>query len=148
MKVGFQYGLHGYTGKLDGLVYYHDKLAGRTYARRWVYPRHTQENERIGSVTENLLAIAPSEAYKDNLRLYLTRYNALKSAECRPLRSWVNLYLKLMYAMGKALPEIDLRSLSREQIYRDNLACISVKTAVEAGLLPKVIGYDRLVQEI
>lgn len=148
MKVGFQYGIGGYTGKLDGLVYYYDKLGGRVYARKWVYPRLTQENERVGSISEQVFALKPSEAYKANLRRYAARYNALKATEHQPVRSWVNVYLKLMYNMAKLMPEVDLRTLSREQIYQQELPCRSVKQAVEAGLLPVVDGYERMVAEI
>ena len=148
MKVGFQYGLAGYTGKLDGLVYYYDKVGGRVYARKWVYPRLTQENVRIGSISDNLFAIQPSEAYKDNLRMYVPRYNTLKVAEHRPVRSWVNIFLKMMYNMAKQMPEVDLRTISREQIYQNNMPCISVKQAVEAGLLPEVKGYERMTAEM
>jgi hypothetical protein len=148
MKVGFQYGIGGYSGKLDGLVYYYDKVGGRVYARKWVYPRLTQENERIGIISDNLFALKPSDAYKDNLRLNVTRYNALKSAEHKPVRSWVNIYLKMMYNMAKLMPEVDLRTISRETIYQNDLPCKSVKQAVEAGLLPVVKGYERMNAEI
>ncbi|MDD2230259.1 MAG: hypothetical protein PHY48_12710 [Candidatus Cloacimonetes bacterium] len=147
MKVVFNYGLAGYSGKLMDLVYYMDKTEGRVCARRYRYPRLTQENERVGRTSEQLFAILPSNAYKDNLRLYLMRYNCLKNTP-KPLRSWVNLYIHLMHNMAKAMPEVDLTTITREQIYAQDLPCISIKRAVEAGLLPEVSGYERMEGEI
>lgn len=148
MKVRFQYGLAGYTGKVDGLVYCYCKDLGRVYARRNTYPRLTQENERIGSITSALFALNPGSAYKDDLYLYRIRYNALRENSDCPVRSWSAMYLKMMYLMAKADSSINLRTLSREEIYARNLPCISVKKAVEAGLLPAVYGYESYVHEM
>jgi hypothetical protein len=60
MKVTFQYGLAGYTGKVDGLVYCYSKELGRVYARRNTYPKLTAENERVGSITSAIFSIKPS----------------------------------------------------------------------------------------
>jgi hypothetical protein len=49
-----------------------------------------------------------------------------------------------MANMAKLYPEIDLKTITREQIYQENLPCISVKKAVEAGVLPQVNGYERM----
>jgi hypothetical protein len=38
----------------------------------------------------------------------------------------------------------DLKTLTRQQIYDDNLPCKSVKSAVEAGFLPEVLNYQLL----
>jgi hypothetical protein len=148
MKVSFQYGLAGYTGKAQGLVYYFDRRAGRVYARRNTYPTLTQENERVGSITKNLLALQPTAEYKENLSLYLMKYNSLAQNYAKPLRSWVNLFLKLMYNLAKADPSIDLRTITREYIFEHDLPCISVKKAVEAGLLPEVYGYEGYIHGI
>jgi hypothetical protein len=53
-----------------------------------------------------------------------------------------------MYALAKAMPEIDLGTLTREEIYQQDLPCISIKRAVEAGLLEKVDNYQRLDKPI
>ncbi len=39
MKVKFQYGLAGYTGKADGLIYCYNRKSGKVYTRRKVQPR-------------------------------------------------------------------------------------------------------------
>ncbi|HQP62758.1 MAG TPA: hypothetical protein PK713_01745, partial [Candidatus Cloacimonas sp.] len=91
-----------------------------------------------------IFALQPSEVYKNDLRLYLLRHNGLKANRYKQLRSWVNLYHLLMANMAKLYPEIDLKTITREQIYQENLPCISVKKAVEAGVLPQVNGYERM----
>lgn len=144
MKVNFQYGLAGYTGKADGLVFCFDRKSGIVYARKRVYPRLTEENARIGNISHNIFSLKPSEEYKDDLRLYLLGYNGLRANSPKPLRSWVNLYHRLMANMAKKNPEIDLKTLTRQQIFADNLPCQSIKSAVEAGILPPVNGYERM----
>lgn len=143
MKVSFQYGLAGYTGKAQNLVYYYDKTAGRVFSRRYVYPTLTEENRRVGKITTNIYSLSPSEGYKENLRVYALFYNVLRSTE-KPLRSWSNAYLRLMFRLAEAYPEIDLKTLTRDEIYANDLPCISVKRAVQAGLIPKVQGWERL----
>ncbi|PKN78978.1 MAG: hypothetical protein CVU48_06625 [Candidatus Cloacimonetes bacterium HGW-Cloacimonetes-1] len=148
MKVTFQYGLAGYTGKADGLVFCYSRTLGRVYARRNTYPRLTPENERVKSITSSLFAIQPSKAYCDDLRFYISRYNSLRENHAHPVRSWPELYLKLMYKMAKTIPNIDLFTMTREYIYEHELPCISIKSAVEAGLLPAVYDYTRFNSEI
>jgi hypothetical protein len=53
-----------------------------------------------------------------------------------------------MYNMAKADPGIDLKTLTREYIYMHDLPCISVKKAVEAGILPEVYMYEAYSNEI
>ncbi len=148
MKVSFQYGLAGYTGKVDGLVFCFNKELGRVYARKNTYPRLTSENERIGSITSALFALKPSEAFINDLLPYRIRYNALRENHGQPTRSWSALYLKMMYNMAKMDDSIDLRTITREEIYSRDLPCISIKKAVDAGLLPKVYGYEAYTHQL
>lgn len=148
MKVTFQYGLAGYTGKADGLVYCYSKQLGRVYARRNTYPKLSPENERVGTITAALFAIKPGKAFVNDLYNYRIRYNTLRENHQHPMRSWSALYLKMMYNMAKDEPTINLRTITRGEIYSSELPCISIKKAVEAGLLPVVIGYEAFTQEL
>ena len=148
MKVTFQYGLAGYTGKADGLVQCYSRALGRVYARRNTPPRLTPENDRVKNITSTLFAIQPSKAYCDDLRFYISRYNSLRENHDHPVRSWPELYLKLMYKMAKTIPNIDLSTITRAYIYEQELPCISIKSAVEAGLVPAVYDYARFDSEI
>ncbi|MCK9308910.1 MAG: hypothetical protein M0P99_01390 [Candidatus Cloacimonetes bacterium] len=108
--------------------------------RKYRYPTLTENNHKLGNITTNLHRITPSEGYKNDMRTYLRRYNTLRGNEGRYVRSWVNMYLKLMRDLARRDKSIDLLTLTREEIYTHNLPCISIKKAVEAGLLP--VGYD------
>lgn len=142
MKVKFTRGYPGISGKSDGIVYCYSRSTGLFYARRYARPEITESNKRVGGIAKNLFRIDPSPGYRNDLSLYLSRYNALKENRARPVRSWTNMYLKLMYAMAKSDPTLDLRSLSREEIYARDLPCISLKRAIEAGILPAVHDYE------
>ena len=96
----------------------------------------------------NLKLIQPSEGYKQNLRDYLLAYNSMKENQNKLMLTWNNLFLKLMFAMEKANPAVDLTALTREQIYVDDLPCKTVKNAIEAGFLPAVDCFQRFTREI
>ena len=147
MKVKFQYGLAGYTGKADGLVFCYNRRLGRVYARKNVPPKLVENHHQRGSIT-NLHSLQPSIGFKNDLRLYLLRYNGLPENADKTMYSWVNIYLKMMYQMAKLYPETDLEHLTRDYIYTNNLPCSSVKRAVEAGLLPKVRDWEQLDQTL
>ena len=148
MKATLGWGLSSYTGKMQGVVFCHYKHEGLIFVRKFTYPKITEHNHKIGSTTANLHSIQPSEGYKNDMRSYLDRYNKLRENENRYVRSWVNLYLKLMRDMAKQDNTIDLQTLTREEIYTRDLPCLSVKRSVEAGLLPVVYDYEALDRQI
>jgi len=134
-----------FTGKLDGLIYYRRRSNGKLYVRRQFSLKDHPAHLGFSSAQKAIYAINPSEGYKQNLKDYLNYYNKLPQSEFKCYQAWTNVYAKLMFAMQKAMPDtVDLRTITRTQIEQQNLPCISVKTAVEAGLLPMVKGYNRL----
>ncbi len=142
MKVTFQNGITGFSGKSGDIIFCYNRLFQTVYARRNTYPARSGENDRIGRITGNLYKISISEDYKEDMRLYLMRYNSLRENHRKPLPNWSSLYLKLMYKMAKAMPELDLGTITMEQIHSLDLPCISIRRAVEAGLLPKVLDWQ------
>jgi hypothetical protein len=143
MKVHFKRAMDGYSGKSDDAVYYYHPRLNLCLVRDYVIPKESTATVRFKAVMANLKQIQPSEGYKRNLKDYLLQYNQLKDYQHKPMLTWNNLYVKLMFAMEKALPGVDLTTLTRQQIEQDVLPCRSVKAAVEAGLLPVVEGYAR-----
>jgi hypothetical protein len=87
--------------------------------------------------------IRPSAAYKQDFKDYLLAYNDLKEYRHKPVLSWYNLYIRMLFAMQDSIPGVSLLTLSREQIAGDALPCRTVAAAVEAGLLPPVPEYAR-----
>ena len=124
--------------KGTGLIYSSHRDGEVIIARRYVYPKLSEQNTKTGTITANLFSLNPSEGYKQDLREYIRLYNATPQGEEKPLHAWNNLYLRLMHAMAKDDPTIDLRTLTREEIYARDLPCVSVKRAMEAGLLIEV----------
>jgi hypothetical protein len=136
------------TKKKTGMVYCSHRDGDVLIARRYVYPKLSEQNIKTGSITANLMRLNPSEGYKQDLRDYIRHYNATPAGEEKPLRAWNNLYLKIMHALAKRDPGLDLRTLTREEIHGKDLSCISVKRAVEAGLLAQVDHWQDYVAEL
>jgi hypothetical protein len=136
-----------FTGQLDGLIYYRLKPGGRIYVRRqFTFQDHPAHN-KFRQAQKALSDIQPSAGFKQNLKDYLLQYNQLPQNKDSRVSAWNNLYLKLMFTMQKLLPgQVDLATITRQQIEEQNLPCRSVKDAVEAGLLPMVKGYERFDQ--
>jgi len=135
-------------GKKERIVYCSYRDGEVIVARRYVYPKLSGQNSSFASRNTNLFRLNPSEGYRNDCREYIHTYNATPNGQESPIRSWNNLYIKLMSALARNDPELDLRTLTREEIYAHQLPCISIKSAVEAGLLPKVKHWEQLVNEL
>jgi hypothetical protein len=148
MKVRYKKAMCGYSGTVDEAVYYYHSGMDENLMRKYVRPKISMSNQRLRDTMANLKQIAPSAGYRRNLKDYLLAYKSRKEHRGEHLLTWNNLFLRLMFAMEKAYPEVFLTTLTREQIFAENLPCLTVRQAVEAGLLPQVEGYQRLTQEI
>ena len=148
MKVYFSAGTGILSGRLKEIVYCHSRKYGYTFVRRRVYPALSNSNANIGDKAHNIWRLKPSEAYRNDCRSYVEKHDAMRKYSRIPLRAWSCLFTKLMYALENANPEVDLRTINRDYIYAHDLPCISIKKAVEAGLLPIVKGYETLDNSI
>jgi len=148
MKASFKNLLSGLSGVLDDkILYYHSVLEVCLLRSKPEFVPNSR-TDRLKQIMQNLQGISPSAEYKQNFKDYLIQYNNLKANKHKRLISWSNLYLKMFYAMQKALPEVDLLTITREQIEMQNLPCKTVKNAIDAGLLPKVNDYQRYNRNI
>jgi len=144
MQVQFKNLLHAYSGKCDGIVYYFNRRMNKVIARRLPQSKLHRQNVELSVISANLKKLDVSEGYRGDLRIY-TEMSRLQSSGANACYSWSNVFMKLMFATAKAYT-LDLKTLTREQIYDAMLPCISVKTAVDAGLLPPIGGYENLNQ--
>lgn len=64
------------------------------------------------------------------------------------MSSWPSVWMKVMRAQKKLLPDLDLNTLTREQAIEANLGCISIANAIEAGFLENVPGHQKLTSLI
>jgi len=148
MKVIFKNLIQGYTGKADDYVIYYNRRLNCVIMRgRPVYRNHPAHSP-FRAVMKNLKKLNPSQAFRVDAAIYVELYNKLPQNRNRNLVSWANLYQKIMWMLKRVLPEVDLATLARQQITDESLPCRSVKAAVDAGLLPRVKGYEALESEI
>ena len=139
----------GYTGTNDGAIYYYNPKIKLCIMRNYAYPVLNHNNERTTSIMSNLKLINPSAGYRDDLKIYIMYYNDSKEYGHSPMASWNNAWLKMMFALQKARPEtVDLKTITREQIYDQNLPCKTVQSAIENGLLPKIPDFQGGIREI
>ncbi len=143
MKVLFKNMVNGFTGKADDSVIYYNRRLNRCFVRRRPKYKDHPRHQPFREIMHNLAGIQPSLAYKEDLSLYLELYNQLKQNKFTPVICWNNLFIKIMFAMAKQYPDIDLSTLTRADIYAQDLPCKSVMRAIDSGLLPEVKGYAR-----
>jgi hypothetical protein len=144
MKVKYKHLLQGYSGNIDGLIYYTNRKTGVTLARKEFTFKNHPGQPGFRNAQKQIYAIAPSRDYQLNLKDYIVYYNDLEENQLKQLTTWSNVYNKLMYALQKAMPEtVDLKTITRQQIYDQNLPCKTLKNAIDFGLLPKVDSYER-----
>ena len=141
MKVTFDDGFKGMSGNRDDSIFYYNTRLKVCIMRKKPEYEPNSRTEKMKQVMANIKLLNPSEEYKQDFANYLDDYNALKENRGNQLISWSNLYLKMLYKLAKVNPSVSLLTLSREQIFVENLPCISLKAAIEVGLLPEVIGY-------
>ncbi|MFO7660698.1 MAG: hypothetical protein R6V77_07280, partial [Candidatus Cloacimonadaceae bacterium] len=129
MKVKYNQRFKGYTGQADRMIYYFDSKSGATLARRMFKFKNHPGQPAFRSAQRQIYALNPDGAYIQNLKDYLIAYNALPENKFSPARSWTNIYNKLMFAMQKALPgQVDLKTITRQQIETQNLPCRTLKS--------------------
>ena len=147
MKAILRESIKGFSGKLDGAIYYYHPRLKRTLMRRLPKMPMQQQNHDYRDISRQIKALEPSEGYRSDFRIYL---NLLRDKdESVRLPSWYSLYVKMLWAMQAQLPEqVNLKTITRTQIVEQRLPCISVSAAVEAGLLVPVGGYRYLNHEI
>ncbi len=147
MKVIFKNMIQAYSGKCDGLVYYYNRRLGRMCVREYVKPKRTAQQNSFAAASSNLKALNLSEGYKQDLKDYTELYIRRRDNRKLPVSNWYNLFMMLMWKLAEDY-SLDLKYITRTQIYEQDLPCISVKRAVEEELIPPVQDYERLDNQI
>jgi hypothetical protein len=149
MKIKLAYGVNALSGKKDGVVYVFNPKDGTTYSKRYVIPKESVSNQNFKAIQKNIWKLHPSEGYKNDLRAYIEAYNRTKPKRIAPFARWTNLYQVLLYEMQRQMPEqVNLSTLTRLQIYAEQLPCLSVARAVESGVLIEVPGWEGFNYEL
>ncbi|MBM4403167.1 MAG: hypothetical protein FJ042_02085 [Candidatus Cloacimonetes bacterium] len=139
MQVRFKNLLMGYTGKADDSVIYFSPKYGKYLIRRAPIVKETLQNQRFAEIQKRIFGLKPAAAYIEDIRSYLVKYNGLSVNRDKQIVTWNYLYSKLMWAMHR-IYKVDLAEIDRADL--PDLPCLTIARAVEAGLLPKVKGYE------
>ena len=75
-------------------------------------------------------------------------YKAQNRRQNRAMNTWPNVFMKVMRATMKSYPDLDLKTLTREEIIAMNLPCRSIYESINAGYLEKVKDSNQLINPI
>ena len=148
MKVRFKNNILSYSGKVDNLVFYWNTRLGRTVCREYVRPEPTAQHARFGAIARNLRDLNLSPGYIGDLKVYVDLWNTRSRNLDKPYANWLNVFYKIMYALAREYPAIDLATLTREEILSNEYPCLSVAEACSAGLIPEVNGCLLLTSQM
>ncbi|MCB5260703.1 MAG: hypothetical protein PHY41_04980 [Candidatus Cloacimonetes bacterium] len=147
MKAHVKAGIKGFSGKLDGAIYYYHPRLKRTLMRRAPKMPIQPQNNDYRDISRKIKEINPSAGYRNDFRIFLNLL--MDHDDTVRLPSWYSLYIKMLWAMQAKYPaQVDLKTITRDQIIAEDLPCRSVKRAVEDGLLPEISGYQYLDKDI
>lgn len=148
MKAKLKVLLPGFTGNMDDVVVYYNSKLNKYIARKKVKPKFTPDHSLTQEMHTFRRRIGVRLEYIDDCREYIKLYNRKFRRQGRAMSTWPNVYMKIMRALKKQYPEIDFKTLSRDDVIERNLPCRSVAAAVDAGYLEKVPGCERLNREL
>lgn len=143
MKIYFEKNITSISGKdlAENVIYSSLREGNICYARKYVYPTLTPNNERFGENGTNLrnLWSQATTAYKNDLRTYATRENQGQYWETKKANySW---FCKIIYAYAKS----EGTDVSLIQITDLRTSAIKdVKGAIDNGFLKQVPDYAEL----
>ncbi|MDP8231894.1 MAG: hypothetical protein P9L91_04400 [Candidatus Zophobacter franzmannii] len=145
MKVHLAKPFNAFSGKLAGLVYYIDKFTGMGYCRDYVIPERTVNNTNLGNRTRNLSVYYKnlSVGYVRDLKNYADRLNMMLLGHGTRVNG-TSMNIKMMYLLKKAVPAIDLMTITPQEIVDMALPIRTIREAVDSGLIPHVARYEEL----
>lgn len=148
MKVTFKYGIGTFNGMIDNAVFWKQKSGVASIMRKFTYPKLTIQNEIIGKTGSNLAHLWSKFdiAYKKDLKTYAERYYVQYGSEgdFDPARSPYAFYTKLIWAWAEDHDDVDLKTLTMEDLSLVGLAIETVKKAILSGFLRPIDQYDDL----
>ena len=148
MKVTFKYGIGTFQGKIDNSVFWPQKSGLASVMRKFTYPTLTSQNERIGLIGKNLAIIWQDLEldYRDNLAIYAQRYYVQYGSEGTfdPARSPYAFYTHMIWEWSKSHNNIDLETLTYEDLSVTGTQISCVKKAIDNGYLRTIDQYDDL----
>ncbi|OQC48811.1 MAG: hypothetical protein BWX57_01172 [Tenericutes bacterium ADurb.Bin024] len=145
MKAYVKLMLPGFTGNMDDVVIYYNSHLNKYIARRKVIPKYTPSNDIIKDIFAFAKRIELSEGYLNDCREYIFQFNRKNRRQNRAMSTWPNVFMKVMRATMKSYPDLDLKTLTREEIIAMNLPCRNIFESVKAGYLEKVPKHETMI---
>lgn len=139
MKVTFKHGIKALRGtnRKEKLVYCSYNDGEIIVARTYVENQLTENNHKVGRITINLHLLYNdlSAEYRRDLSTYCLILQT-KKHNCGKihLRSW-GLFSKMMWALKKIFPEIDLSLISKTEIGTNLYPVNTIAQAMNSGLI-------------
>ena len=151
MKVTFKHGIASFSGTISESVFWptFNKLA--SYMRKYVVPKLTENNTRMGDIAKNLASVwsEVGSGYKDEMITYcqrLTVSQADPNDPFAPRYTSFAIWLKMMFLFSKLdSGHINLTTITYSdlQTVGEDILCIAV--AVENDYLTDVPNADELI---
>lgn len=148
MKAKLKIMLPGFTGNMNDVVVYYNSHLNKYITRRKVKPTFVPSNKDMKEIFALARRIRITAGYKADCTEYIKRFNRINRRHGRALSTWPNVFLKLMRAQQKAMPALNYKTLTREQILAQQLPCRCISSAVEAGYLEPIPAYQELENTI
>ena len=153
-KFKFAPTIAGIIGTLGTGVYYRTNSSKFGLLRTWVMPKPSASTVLRGSYISNLSKVwkeAGTNEGKADLATYGQKYKLLPVyGEGLSVRtaSGFAIWYKALYAYSEAVPQVDLSTLTAENIALIGPDINTVANLVENGYLPAVDGYELLTRPI
>lgn len=139
----------GLSGKTGNSVLMKTRSPKFSYLRVWNQPARTEQNDFIGEVSkkigQNTDEIMPGGL--EDLKKYAKKYKQIPYFGDRykvRAGNWFAVWTLLLWNTAKSENEIELlKEISPESLLTQN-GITNIKTACDAGLLPRVEGYETM----
>lgn len=141
MKARLKVMLPGFTGNMDDVVIYYNAHLNKYIARKKVMPTFTPDNQIVKDIFAFARRIKLSKGYLDDCREHIKLFNRKNRRHGIAMSTWPNVFLKVMRKMIDEHPELEIKTLTREEISENDLPCRNIAAAIDAGYLDKVTGY-------
>jgi hypothetical protein len=147
LKVTFEWPFKTYSGTQDEMTYMSYCKGHLCLGRGWEKQDNTANNARLAHTTQNLKNIwdNANQAYKEDVKQYARKFKAQKLKRGQYPPAAFAIFLRMIYGWQRSLEEqVDLSTLTVEEIVIAGSPARSVALAVGAQLLTPVSGYELL----
>ena len=139
MKAEYRRAIRSISGKGGGFVHTRIKKGRKVVIRSFVHQELGEHNHHFGRVKKNIAAIWSqcSAGFKNDLKSYAGQRKEFYSGDEIPAHPNYAHFISFLYRYQKENPEIDLATVSKEELENAGIPT-NVAEIVEEGFLPPV----------